>query len=82
MVFWGQIRIDKTKSEEIKTWFNFIFGEIFMLIGANNDLLIDLTLWPWMTFKGQIKVIEFLMGSIFWMVHVMTRVYHVYMKHI
>ena len=27
-----------------------------------------------MTFKGQIKVFEFLMGFIFWMVHVMTQV--------
>ena len=32
-----------------------------------------------MTFKGQIKVIEFLMGCIFWMVHVMTKFC---MKHI
>ena len=32
-----------------------------------------------MAFKGQMKVIEFLMGCIFWIVHVMTKVY---MKHI
>ena len=36
-------------------------------------------IWPWMTFKGQIKVIECLMGYISWIVHVMTKVY---MKHI
>ena len=32
-----------------------------------------------MTFKGQIKVFEFLVGCIFWMVHVM---FIFYMKHI
>ena len=37
-------------------------------------LLVDL-----MTFKGQIKVIEFLMGCISWVLYVMTKVY---MKHI
>ena len=31
-----------------------------------------------MTFKGQIKVIEFSMGCIFWMVPVMTQVYMVF----
>ena len=36
-------------------------------------------LWSLMTFKGKIEVIEFLMGCVFWMVHVMTKVY---MKHI
>ena len=30
MIFWGQIRVDKTKLEQIITWPNFTFGELFM----------------------------------------------------
>ena len=33
--FVGQIRVDKTKLEQIITWPNFIFGQPFMWIGAN-----------------------------------------------
>ena len=37
MVSWGQIGVDKTKLEQIITWPNFTFGQLFMWIGANND---------------------------------------------
>ena len=30
MVFWGQVRVDKTKLEQIITLPNFIFGQLFM----------------------------------------------------
>ena len=47
-------------------------------------MVFQLTSWPWtwMTFKGQIEVIEFLMGCVSWIVHVMTKVYmkHLYSK--
>ena len=36
MVLWGQISVDKTKLEQIITWPNFTFGQLFMWIGANN----------------------------------------------
>ena len=37
MVFWAQIKVDKTKLEQIITWPNFIFGQLVMWIEANND---------------------------------------------
>ena len=37
MIFWGQIRVDKIKFEQIITLPNFTFGQLFMWIGANND---------------------------------------------
>ena len=37
MVLWGQIIVDKIKLEQIITWPNFTFGQLFMWIGANND---------------------------------------------
>ena len=37
MVLWGQISVDKTKLEQIITWPNFTFGQLFLWIGANND---------------------------------------------
>ena len=37
MVFWGPIRVDTTKLKQIITLPNFTFGQLFMLIGANND---------------------------------------------
>ena len=37
MVLWGQISVDKTKLEQIITWPNFTFGQLFMWIVANND---------------------------------------------
>ena len=30
MVFWGQVRVDKTKLEQVITLPNFIFGQLFM----------------------------------------------------
>ena len=36
MVSWGQVRVDQNKLEQIITWPNFIFGQLFMWIGANN----------------------------------------------
>ena len=37
IIFWGQIRVDKIKFEQIITWPNFTFGQLCMWIGANND---------------------------------------------
>ena len=37
MVLWGQISVDKTKLEQIITWPNFTFSQLFMWIGANNN---------------------------------------------
>ena len=34
MLFWDQIRVDKTKLEQIIT---FTFGQLFMWIGATNE---------------------------------------------
>ena len=36
MVYWGQIRVDKTKLEQIITGPNFTFGQLFKWIWANN----------------------------------------------
>ena len=33
----GQIRVDKIKLDQMITWPNFTFGQLFMWIGANND---------------------------------------------
>ena len=33
----GQINVDTTKLEQIITWPNFTFGQLFMWIEANND---------------------------------------------
>ena len=39
-LFWGQIRVDKTKQEQIITSPNFIFGQLCIWIGASNGHII------------------------------------------
>ena len=72
---------------------NWIFNGLYLLNGACYDTSFYEThivshiwsfswshdLWSWMTFKDQIKVIEFWMGCISWILLVMTKVY---MRHI
>ena len=68
MVCLGQIRVDKTKLEQIMTWPNFIFDQLFMWIGANNGqrwLHNGLDEWFWAMFKPTAIWPNFTFGQLF-----------------
>ena len=59
MVLWSQISVDKTKLEQIITWPNFTFDQLFMWIGANNDhnmTSYGLDEWFWAMFEPDLNL--------------------------